>query len=142
MKILLTFLSLVFISITAHASGFQKSDGKTDSNKINKILKEIAAFNVFEASNTVGDTGKPSPQWDRYKKLAAIATPFDLLQIANTNSNAVVRLYAFKALAERMDNLPAEIAEKFKNDDTIVLYQTGDIVQKFSVKYIANGFLK
>ena len=142
MKILLIFLSLVFISITAPASGFQDCDVKTDSNKINKILKEMAASNVFDASNSVSYTGKPSPQLDRYKRLVAITTPYDLLQIANTNSNAVVRLYAFKALAERMDNLPAEIAEKFKNDDTIVLYQTGDLIEKVTVKKIANGFLK
>lgn len=124
-------------------SGFSQDHSEQKLSKdIKKIIAEMSATNVFEATATVGYAGVPSPQLARYNTLLKKCTPYQLLQIANTDTNAVVRLYAFKALNARMDSIPAEIAMQFKNDSTIILYQTGDIVKEQMVKSVANGFLK
>lgn len=136
MKALWIFFIAIILSSALFASP------TSDSTGIKKVLHEIAVSNVYEATTAVGYAVVKSPQNERFKKLMALTSPYDLLKICESDTNAVVRLYAFKGLCSRMDSIPGDIARKFKNDSTIVLCQTGDVVKKVKVSDLANGFLQ
>ncbi len=100
----------------------------------------MADDNVFELP---GESPNSSPQILRAQQMAKSASPYDLLKISMENTNPVVRLYAFMNLASRMDNIPAEVARKFKEDMTIISFKTpkGEI-RKLPISSVANGFFK
>lgn len=76
--------------------------GKRDnlsSISINEIKNDIATTNVL-MGGAVGIAGERPKQWDRYEVLLSKATDKELLIFTN-DTNAVVRCYAFQALAAR-----------------------------------------
>jgi hypothetical protein len=69
--------------------------------EIQKLATDIAKDNVLK-SEGVGFAGVRTEQWDRHEKLIKDATNSELLALTD-NSNAVVRCYAFQALATRKE---------------------------------------
>lgn len=102
-----------------------------------KLINEIAKENVFILGNP-----KSTDQPGSYKKLIQSGSVYDFLRIAMDNKNPVVRLYAFRAVASRMDNLPAELVMKFKNDTTLITVRSGTEEKQVPVNQVANGYLK
>jgi len=95
-------LRLSFILIFALLVGLFTCKGKQDklsSASINEITIEIAKTNVL-MGGAVGIAGERPKQWDRYEFLRLKATDRELLALTN-DTNAVVRCYAFQALATR-----------------------------------------
>lgn len=137
MKLILLTLFISFASISARAYN-QGTSPAQDSITVKKLLADIAKENIFE---TDVSSYKKTLQTKRGLLLGRQG-PFDLLKISMENSNAVVRLYAFKALADKMDNLPPELVSKFRNDSTLVTFQTIHGNKQLPVSQIANGFLK
>lgn len=137
MRNTVTLFILIFFSMQSVAA----HGVAQDTTSLKRLLREIARENVYMASPLPGPHDKTAHQYFRYERLKSAAA-FDLLQIAHTHSNAVVRLYAFRALTNKMDNIPAELAFQFKQDKTLVLYQRGKRTEKIPVNVIANGFLR
>ncbi len=133
-------LLTIFVSVAAfNASAYHHGNNKTqDSITVKKLLSDMAKDNIFQSD--VSSTYKTLQT--KRGMLLGKQSPFDLLKISMENSNAVVRLYAFKALADKMDNLPPELVTKFRNDTTLVTFQTIHGNKQIPVSEIANGFLK
>lgn len=137
MKLILLTLFISFATLSARANNHGTSHTQ-DSITVKKLLADIAKDNAFQSDVIFNEQ---TPQMKRGQILGR-QSPFDLLKICMENSNAVVRLYAFKALAEKMDNLPRELVSKFRNDSTLVTFQTIHGNTQIPVSQIANGFLK
>jgi GTP-sensing pleiotropic transcriptional regulator CodY len=114
---------------------------ETNFNPIKKIAKEIAKSNVYEISTTTAYRGTPSQQTTRYKQLLQIASVDDLTELATKNKNAVVRLYAFNGLVNKLKEVPKEIVDQFRNDTTTIKVLKGDITNDVPLNKIASGLL-
>lgn len=112
-----------------------------DSDPVKKIVREIAKSNVYEISASVGYSGTPSKQNIRYLELVKSASIDQLTQLATKNKNAVVRLYAFKALVNKLKDVPQQIIDQFRNDKTVIIVLKGDIPNKTQLNIIAEGCL-
>ena len=91
-----TILIIVFII------GLLSCKGKRDnlsSASMDEIKNGIATTNVLMGGG-IGPAGERPRQWDRYEVLLSKATDKELLTFTN-DTNAVVRCYAFQALATR-----------------------------------------
>jgi hypothetical protein len=111
------------------------------ANPIKKIVKEIAKSNVYEISTTTGYRGTPSQQSARYQQLVNMATTEQLIELAMKNKNAVVRLYAFQALVNKLKEVPKEIVDHLRNDTTIIDVLKGNISDKVPLNKVASGLL-
>ncbi len=137
MKLILLTILVSVAFLNAGASNYENNKIQ-DSITVKKLLSDIAKDNIFQTD--VSSTQKTLQT--RRGQLLSKQSPFDLLKICMENSNAVVRLYAFKALADKMDNLPPELVTKFRNDTTLVTFQTIHGNKQIPVSEVANGFLK
>jgi hypothetical protein len=112
---------LSIILIFAFLIGLIACKGKQDklsSLPINEITREIAKTNVL-MGGTVGIAGERPEQWDRYEVLRSKVTDEELLALTN-DTNAVVRCYAFQALAERTKTELFPIVVQHLSDTAIV----------------------
>lgn len=133
------FLPLLFLANYVVAGSASTNSRSTDPLK--KIVKEIAKANIYEATPVVGYAGTPSLQNKRYQQLLKSADISTLTRLATNNRNAIVRLYAFKALVNVLKDIPVSIVEQFKNDSTVIVVLQGDIAREVPLKSIASGFL-
>ena len=87
------------------------------------LVDSLARFNVWH-NRAVGESGRITEQWRRYEQLSAKASLSDL-DLLIQHRSAVVRCYAFLALAERpdVDLLPRLLPHI--NDTTQVDYFVG-----------------
>lgn len=135
----------LFLAITFIAFAVFSSDGKATASRyyvadpVKKIAREMAKANVYEAEK-IENSAAESPQNFRYTQLLEKASAQQLTELAK-NKNAVVRLYAFKAMVNTMKEVPADIVQSFRNDDTIIEVKSGNSVEKKPVHSIAEGFL-
>lgn len=67
------------------------------SKDVQKIVNTIAARNVYE-SERVGFAGSPSGQYKKMKELKKKATVSELIFLARSHKNGVVKIYAWQAL--------------------------------------------
>ena len=72
---------------------------KLSSASISEVVRDIAKTNVL-MGGAVGIAAERPMQWDRYEVLRSKGTDKELLTLTN-DTNAVVRCYAFQALAAR-----------------------------------------
>ena len=89
---------------------FQASPAFAQKNStmlVNNIINQIANRNVYELSNTIGFSGKPSQQLILLDSLMANSTIENLLNNAQYHTSAVVRLYCYKALLLNSIIMPA-----------------------------------
>lgn len=122
------------VSFAGNTSALKNTD---DSVKIRKILKQIAKENVFEEDGNTTEV-----QQQNFRLLKSSGSTFDFLKIAMNDKNPVVRLYAFKAASERMDELPVDLVLKFKKDSSIVKVRSHNKTTEVPVYIVANSFLK
>src|SRR5688572_7417493 len=92
----------IILAILVELFACKEKQDKLSSQSISEIVKDIAKTNVLMGS-AVGIAAERPRQWDRYEVLRSKATHKELLALTN-DTNAVVRCYAFQALAERKIN--------------------------------------
>jgi hypothetical protein len=111
--------SLLFITfLLAGLFACKHTPNEASSKTIDQLVKEIAEDNVFKGP-AVGIAGVRPEQWNRYEGLRLRATETELLKLVN-NENAVVRCYAFQALAGRNRNALFPVALQHLSDTTEV----------------------
>ncbi len=91
---------------------------------VEMIVFEMAEYNKYE-SQYVGFAATKSKQYNRFEELLATATSEQLLSLAADHQNAVVRVYAFKALRQRKAAISPALSEKFKADQSKVTMVMG-----------------
>ncbi|HEY5463175.1 MAG TPA: hypothetical protein VIJ95_07960 [Hanamia sp.] len=113
----------------------------TNENPLKKIIKKIAKANVYDASPFMSNNKVVSEQESLYKDLLNTASPEELIDLATNNKNAVVRLYAFRALMEKQKKAPTNVYDQFMNDNTPIKVINGKSSQMKPLNAISNGFL-
>ncbi len=111
------------------------------SDPIKKMVKEIAKSNVYEYPVSAGFPGTTSEQNIRYEELLKAADNNDLIKLATTHKNAVVRLYAYRAIVQKMKEIPKDILDQFNKDTSEVNTLRNGIADKTTVNKIAGSFL-
>lgn len=142
--ILVASMFFIFISGYQAADAFSPKQETLLSTTINdtpvkKIIKRIAKDNVYVV--TPMNSKVVSDQELNYVDLLKIASIEELTQLAADHKNAVVRLYAFRALMESVKDAPKYIFEQFMNDKTPVKVIEGTRTETKPLNSIANGFL-
>ena len=112
-----------------------------DGSPLKKIVKRIAKANLYDATPTTENNNVVSKQETNYKDLLNTATPEQLTGLATNNKNAVVRLYAFRALMEKVKSTSDDVYNQFTNDNTIIKVINGTTTEKKPMNSISNGFL-
>ncbi len=123
------FVVLIFICLHCAASSSPTYDLVTD------IAADIAKHNIYESA-TVGFAATPSTQNMRLNQLIMIANDNQLFSLTKHN-NAVVRLYALRAIIARKLILSTELKDQFNNDRSIVATLQGCMGNKSSVAVIS-----
>lgn len=106
---------------------------------VKKIVKRIAKENIYVV--TPINSKIVSSQEQNYVDLLKIASIEELTQLAAEDKNAIVRLYAFRALMESIKDVPKDIFKQFLNDTTPVKVIEGTRTDTKPLNSIANGFL-
>ena len=132
-KIRLLFLFL--------AIGFSSFAQKENTNTLPNAVKEMAAFNIYETTCTVGFSNSASSQYQRFILLTSMASTKDLITLATNHKNPVVRLYSFQALKKRNIDIPASLADKFKNDQDEVVSLQGCLAENTKVNLLTNEII-
>ena len=113
----------------------------TNENPIKKIVRKIAKANVFDIT-PIANKGKViSEQEINYRDLLNTASPEQLIDLATNDKNGVVRLYAFRALMEKVKSAPDNLYQQFKNDNTSIKVINGNISERKPLSALSNGFL-
>lgn len=120
--LLTTFLISSFLACntTQHAIHNNRTE-------VAKIAQAIAEGGQVE-SETIGNAGEKSEQWERFETLCKTASRDELSTLTDHN-NPVVRCYAFRALARRKDSAVFSILLAHLHDTAKVTIQSGCIVR-------------
>ncbi len=137
---------LLFLFIFCFMNSYAKSSAnnyteKHNSDPIKKIAREIAKSNIYEVSGIVGYGGSRSQQSIRYEQLLKAANIDELTELAIKHKNAVVRLYAFNALIQKLKEVPVALVDQFRKDTTIIVILKDDITHKVPLNVVASGLL-
>ena len=89
------------------------------SSSLELILFEMTQHNIYESSS-LGIAGIASAQYKRYLQMKKLTTSKLLLHYAANHHNAVVRLYALKALKEENTEISASVKQQFNDDSSSV----------------------
>lgn len=108
----------------------------TGSDPIKKIAREIAKVNIYEYPED-----KNAQQNLLYEELLNTASDNELIDLATNHKNAVVRLYAYRAIAKKFKNIPTDLFNQFDSDITTVNTMRGTIAGTTTVNVIARSFL-
>ncbi|HEV8081075.1 MAG TPA: hypothetical protein VGP43_10195 [Chitinophagaceae bacterium] len=106
---------------------------------VKEIAAEIAKHNIYE-SELVGFAGTPSTQTMRLNQLIMIANDNQLFLLTK-HTNAVVRLYALRAIVNRKLIVSEELKDQFNKDKSVVVTLTGCMGSKSSVDGISKIIL-
>ena len=128
-----TFFLLLFL-----ATGFGGYAQNENTNTLPNAIKEMAAFNIYETTCTVGFSNSTSLQYQRFILLTSLATTEDLIILATTHKNPVVRLYSFQALKKRNAEIPSTLIAKFKTDLNEVISLQGCLAENTTVNLLTN----
>jgi hypothetical protein len=126
-----TITVFIFSSLTAFCQ-------QSEQDSVHAIIKEMAAYNQYEVTYSVGFAGAFSKQYQRFEKLISIASPSQLIEIAGNHKNAVVRLYAYQALKFKKAAIPETLIRQFDRDKTHVQTFTGCIAEERTVNSLKN----
>lgn len=133
----LTLLSFFFTTSVCLAESTNATIQQKDTVNRSKLIRQISKENTYILRNE-----ENTNQLKNYRRFSQSGTTYDFLKIAMENENPIIRIYAFRAVAERMDNLPSELVNKFKSDTTLVKANDGTRTKEITVSEIINGFLK
>ncbi len=134
-RIKFSTFSILFM-LTAFISFGQKP------NLLESTVNEMAKYNIYETTNTVGYANVVSKQYQRFELLINLATEEQLIKLATHNKNAIVRLYALQALKRKNMNISSVMKQQFQNDNTLVETLEGCLGDKKSVHILAMQELK
>lgn len=138
MKALLILAAGIFLACNVgKASALSAQDPTRDTVKMKKLIRQLEKEKVYAA----GDQGPLQASAD-FRRFSEAGSAYDFLKMAMEHKNPLIRLYALRAVAEKMDDLPAELVLKFMKDTTAVAVQYRDGIREVPVSQIANGFLK
>ena len=90
---------ILIITVLALLVACKGQQEKRSSGSINELVSEIAKTNVLMGDAVGYGMGRPE-QWDRYEELRSRASDNELIALTS-DTNSVVRCYAFQALAAR-----------------------------------------
>jgi len=107
---------------------------------VKTITADIANHNVYESA-TIGFAAVESTQHMRLNQLLMIANDEQLMVLTNHN-NAVVRLYALRAIVSRKLPITEELRNKFHRDNTLVSTLQGCIANNLTVGLLSKTILK
>lgn len=108
---------------------------------VKKIVKRIEKENVYVVTPLNMNSKIISAQELNYGDLLKTASIEELTQLAADHKNAVVRLYAFRALMESVKDAPKNIFEQVLKDTTPIKVINGTRTETKPLNSIANGFL-
>lgn len=108
---------------------------------LKKIVRRIAKANVYVVTSLNSNNKAVSDQELNYQNLLKVASPEELSDLAASDKNAIVRLYAFKALMETVKDAPKNIFVQFMNDATLIKVINGSRSEMKPLNSISNGFL-
>ena len=108
---------------------------------LRKIVRRIAKANAYVVTSLNNNNKAVSDQELNYRDLLKVASPEELSDLAASDKNAIVRLYAFKALMETEKDAPKNIFEQFMNDATLIKVINGSRSEMKPLNSISNGFL-
>ena len=128
----------IYLLFVFFATGFNSFAQKKNTNTLSNTIKEIAAFNIYETTCTVGYAGDASSQYQRFILLTSLATTQQLIMLATKHKNPVVRLYSFQALKKRNIDIPALLTDKFKCDQDEVISLQGCLAENTKVNLLTN----
>lgn len=106
---------------------------------VKEIAAAIAKHNVYESA-IIGFAATPSTQNERLAKLIKIASDKELFALTK-NENAVVRLYALRAIVSRKLSVSLELKNQFYADNAKVVTVQGCIADNSSVAIISKMIL-
>ncbi len=98
----------------------------------------MAENDTYEIGKTLGYTGAPAKQRQRFLQLIQLASDEELINLAASHRNAVVRVYAYQALRQRKIAISQALIDQFHQDHTQVKIVQGCILKEESVSAIAN----
>ena len=131
-------IHLLFLFLATCFNSFAQ---KENTNTIPNAVKEMAAFNIYETTCTVGYAGAASSQYQRFNLLTSLATTQQLIMLATNHKNPVVRLYSFQALKKKNIDIPASLADKFKSDQDEVISLQGCLAENSKVNLLTNKII-
>ena len=135
-----TFIK-IFLLFLFLATCFNSFAQKENTNTIPNAVKEMAAFNIYETTCTVGFSNSASSQYQRFIFLTSMASTKDLIMLATKHKNPVVRLYAYQALKKKNIDIPASLADKFKSDQDEVISLQGCLAENTKVHLLTNEII-
>ncbi len=108
---------------------------------IRKIVDALSKANVFVLNEPDSTTAFVKELEQNYFLLSKLATSNELENLIRTHKNAVVRIYAFKALTTQVHDISATIMAVINNDTSSVECIKGDKRENIEVKNLAQNFL-
>ena len=126
-QLFLFSLCLFIISSNSSAQGNNPSRALLD-----KIVLEIKQFNVCEDA-LVGPGNDSSLQFKRFKMLEQIANVWQLEEILETESNGVLKAYAYAAFKNKKASLSQNIYVSLFQDNSMFIYQSGCNTKQLSI---------
>ena len=108
---------------------------------IRKIVKEIEKANVFLLQKPEQTSPLLTDLEENYFLLSKLATSNELEDLIRTHKNAVVRLYAFKALTTQVHNIPGITMDIIHNDKATIACIKGDKTENVELRILAQNFL-
>jgi hypothetical protein len=105
-------------------------------DSVKQIATAMAKHNVYEQTTLVGFAATSSSQNERLNELIKIATDKQLYALAK-HENAVVRLYALRAIIFRKLLVSPELRKQFYTDKSKVVILNGCIADNSSVDIIS-----
>lgn len=143
-----TFLQLLLISfflfsvIEGKALSFPTHISEEQApNPIKKIVKAIEKANIFVLHQPEQPSQLVTELEKNYLLLSRLATSDELEDLIRTHKNAVVRMFAFKALTTQLHDIPAVIMTIVNNDTTTIDCIISDKTEKVQIKSLIQNFL-
>lgn len=130
MKAIIIFL-ILSMSLQAVAQ-----DGATNAREDTLLnIQEMIRRDGMVSTRFVGFAGAPSNQWHRVAYLLSIATPDELIDMANDRSPAL-RLAAYAGMLQGKHPGADEVRKELLRDSALVRTMAGCIVSDMSVQSI------
>lgn len=127
------YFFVAVISLTLSGAGYSSPF----IDPVKEIATDIAKQNTYESA-IVGFAATPSTQNERLDKLIKIASVNQLYELCK-HENAVVRLYALKAILFRKLIVTDELRHQFYNDNSKVITLQGCIGNYSTVEIISRS---
>ena len=139
--ILITFLLLAMNDVGAKPAPANSYYEQPIPKPIRKIIKAIEKANVFVLQKPEQTSPLITDLEENYFLLSKLATSDELEGLIRTHKNAVVRLYAFKALTTQVHNIPGVTMDIINNDRAIIACIKGDKTENVELRILAQNFL-